>query len=82
MSHHLRSIVRNALGVYSVVVESDDGTTSGAFVISVSLDEVEAVTWDDEFVRYVHADFVPATPIMKAVLAFHRAQSLALSRTS
>lgn len=75
MTARLKLIRQIEVGRYKVELETSDGACS-SFVFSVEEGDIQVVKSPPDFVVQMNYRMGPASPIMEAVLAFHRAQNL------
>jgi hypothetical protein len=78
MTGRIATITRIDDRIYQVMLESQNGSKIGTFVFEVRKGAIDVVTWRQEFVDYIGLKAPPMTELFAAILAFHRAQELAL----
>jgi hypothetical protein len=74
----LKSITRRAAGSYQVVLEDANGAR--VFTLTVEADDIQCVTWQDDFAEYMSQNLAPASTLFEAVMAFHRAEGLSVPK--
>ena len=79
MATKIKLIRHVEVGLYAVEIESVADHSASSFVFRVEgQDKVLVVKQPPDFMAYMQNQLVPASALMEAVLAFHRAQNLAL----
>jgi len=73
MSTTLASISCTAPNVYEVVLEMRQGGTA-LFEFEVESGDIEVVKWSPQFAAYMQQNLGPASPLLEAILQFHRAR--------
>lgn len=76
MTTRLKLIRQMEVGRYRVELETADNASTSSFVFIVEEGDIQVVKSPPDFVEYMKHRMGPASPLMEAVLAFHRAQSL------
>ena len=76
MNTKLASIICRASSLYDVVLETPGiGTT--VFTFEVESGDIEVVKWSSQFAAYMQQNLGPASPLLEAILQFHRARRVA-----
>jgi hypothetical protein len=73
MSTTLFSISCTAPDVYEVVLEMQNGR-SAIFKFEVESRDIDVVKWSSQFAAYMQQNLGPASPLLEAILQFHRAR--------
>ena len=73
----LSAISARELASYEVTLSCDSNEV--VFVMRVEGDDVEVVTWDEDFDHFVALDTNSAVPVFRAVLEFHKARRVLLA---
>jgi hypothetical protein len=76
MSTRLKLIRQVEVGRYRVELETSDSASTAFFTFGVEGGDILVVKSPPEFVEHMKYQMGPAAPLLEAVLAFHRAQSL------
>jgi hypothetical protein len=76
MTTRLKLIRQVEVGRYRVELETSDSASTSFFMFSVEEGDIQVVKSPPDFVEHMKYQMGPASPLMEAVLAFHRAQSL------
>lgn len=79
MPTRLKHISALQVGRYQVYLETADRGITTSFVFMVEEGEIQVVKSPPEFVEHMKYQMEAAAPLMDAVLAFHRAQTLQIS---
>lgn len=75
MTTRLKLISQIEVGRYRVELEATESAAT-SFVFSVEEGDIQVVKSPPDFVEHMKYRMGPASPLMEAVLAFHRAQKL------
>jgi hypothetical protein len=77
MTIQLTSIRCEKPGSYAIELQSTVTAARFAFIFSVTRAAgIDTVIWPPEFSAWMQQQVSPATPLMEAVLKFHRAQAM------
>jgi hypothetical protein len=75
MTARISNIAREANRTYRVTLESETGGVIGSYVFTVGGQDLEFISWSDDFAEYTKQ---PLRKLFEAISAFHEAQSLDL----
>ena len=79
MTSQLNAIVRNAPGQYTVHLELLGTSRRLSFDFTVDTAQgIERVNWSDDFAAHMGQNLGPTSPLLEAVLQFHRAGKIEL----